>query len=292
MVIIDSKFIGLNADLGDFEIKFVMPSKFRAKNKASTANTHIHFETEIHFILNGKYTLITDDNSYTLKKHTVCIIPKGISHEMKPESSDSRVFNALLSINPLRMKTKRKSICLEKVQLWKDLESVQTFDGCEKLCRYVEDLLECKQENEYLSKSIITIIFFGLTEIIRERFPCRSRLADACQIHYDGSYFDAELENYIMLRYKTKMTLTDVAEHIGISAVQLSRIIKKNYGMNYSELITTLRMNEVKRLFQSGMSMTAIAKELGYTSYNGFSAAFRRHFNQSPNNFNDKGEQK
>ena len=102
MVEIDSKFIGLTADLGDFEAKFVFPAKYKAQNRAISTNTHIHFETEIHFILNGKYTLLTDSERIELNKEDVCIIPKGISHEMIPYSTDSRAFNMLMSVNPLR----------------------------------------------------------------------------------------------------------------------------------------------------------------------------------------------
>ena len=291
---IERKIIGLTADMGDFEVKFMFPLKTSVRNKIATdsvsVHPHIHFDTEIHFILCGKYTLVTDCAEFVLKKNDVCIIPKGISHELIPENEHSHIFNMLLSVYPLHLKTKRKSVYQENVQLWKALKEVQIFENCSRLCEYVQDLIDFGKTNEYINKSVMTIAFFRLTELIRQRFPCRSQLADACHIHYDASYFDAELENYIMLRYRTRLPLTEVAEHIGISTAQLSRIIKKNYGMSYSNLITTLRMNEAKRLLQTGMTMTDIAKSLGYSSYNGFAAAFKRHFESSPNTFINKGE--
>jgi AraC-like DNA-binding protein len=132
----------------------------------------------------------------------------------------------------------------------------------------------------------MTLVLFSVIEMVQKRLPCRSKVARVCEIKsYDGSFFDAELENFLMTHYKEKISREQVAEHIGISTAQLSRIVRKNYGTNYSSLITALRMTEAKKLLARDIPIYDIAKSLGFTTYNGFAVAFRRTFGESPETY-------
>ena len=83
-------------------------------------------------------------------------------------------------------------------------------------------------------------------------------------------------------------TREDVAKHLGISVAQLSRIIQRNYGTNYSQLMTRLRMTDAEKLLKTDISITDIGKSLGYTTYNGFAAAFKKHFGVCPEEMRSK----
>ena len=121
-----------------------------------------------------------------------------------------------------------------------------------------------------------------MTEELAERFPNRSKVAEACKLPYDGGYFHEELENYLMLHYKGKLSREKLAKHLGISSAQLGRIIHRNYGMNFTQLITRLRMVDAKKLLQTEKTITEIGRALGYTTYNGFATAFKNYYKITP----------
>jgi two-component system response regulator YesN len=91
-----------------------------------------------------------------------------------------------------------------------------------------------------------------------------------------------------MCNYKRKLSREDVAGFLGISAAQLSRIILRNYGTNYSQLITRLRMADAEKMLKTDVPITEIAKSLGYTTYNGFAAAFKKYFGVCPEEMRSK----
>ena len=85
-----------------------------------------------------------------------------------------------------------------------------------------------------------------------------------------------------MQSYMSQITLKQLANKTGFSPTHIGRVIKKNYGMSYSDLILTLRMSHAKKLIDEGAAVADIYKMLGYSSYNGFALAFKRYYKMSP----------
>lgn len=282
----ETKFSGMTVLLSNTRAKLVFPAKLEHGHvkfrKNMAPNQHIHYDIEVHFILTGSYRLVTEQQEYALKENTVCVIPKGCSHQLFPETADSDIFNMLVTLAPKGKGNRSKTV----TQLWNGLKQVQLFSDSGRICDHVRDFCSaCKGSgdvNLHIRESLMTLVFCLVTEKLSDRFPNKSRMATVCDLAYDGAWFDADLENFIMCNYKNKLSREDVAKHLGISAAQLSRIIQRNYGTNYSQLMTRLRMADAEKMLQTQMPITEIAKNLGYTTYNGFAAAFKKHFGVCP----------
>ena len=282
----ETKFSGMTVLLSNTCAKLVFPAKQEMGemkfNKATSPSQHIHYDIEVHFVLAGRYRLVSQQQDILLEKDSVCLIPKGFSHQILQEEVKSDIFNVLVSLHPRGNGVKCKAV----TQLWNGVRGVQVFGDGHQICQHVRDFCAACQYsgeiNEHIKQSLVTLAFCLVTEKLAERFPNRSRMAKVCDLPYDGAWFDANLENFIMCNYKQKLSREEVAKHIGISAAQLSRIIKRNYGTNYSQLMTSLRMTDAKKLLQTDRSITDIAKSLGYTTYNGFAAAFKKYYGVCP----------
>lgn len=288
----DSKFAGMKIMLGNTKVKFVFPTR-RQKLEVKTQGKkllgqHIHYDVEIHFIFSGNHRLITPQQEYILSPDSVCVIPQNYSHQILMEDADCDSFNALVS---LRSGNKEK----QTAQLWNGLQEIQVFPECARICRYIRDFQEAfakdGEMNERVKESLLTLAFCLITEELTKRFPNRSKVAEACKLPYDGGYFDAELENFVMLNYKGKLSREALAKHLGISSAQLGRIIQRNYGMNFSQLITRLRMVDAKKLLQTEKTITEIGRSLGYTTYNGFAAAFKKYYGVTPESMRKEHKQ-
>jgi len=281
-----TKFSGITVQLSNTRAKLVFPAKLEHGyvefRKNMSPNQHIHYDIEVHFVLSGSYQLVTAQQDFLLTENTVCVIPKGCSHQLFPETSDSDIFNMLVTLAPKGKGSRSKTV----TQLWNGLKQVQLFPDSGRVCDHVRDFgIACKGSgnvNLHIRESLMTLVFCLVTEKLSDRFPNRSRMAKVCDLPYDGAWFDADLENFIMCNYKQKLSREDVAKHLGISVAQLSRIIQRNYGTNYSQLMTRLRMADAEKMLKTDIPITEIAKSLGYTTYNGFAAAFKKHFGAAP----------
>ena len=91
---------------------------------------------------------------------------------------------------------------------------------------------------------------------------------------------------YIREHLQDKITLSDVAVHLGFSESYCSKYIKKKTNMNFLEYLTTLRIDHAReRLMKTDDSVNEIAEAVGYSDVKYFSRIFKRSLGLSPNKF-------
>lgn len=97
---------------------------------------------------------------------------------------------------------------------------------------------------------------------------------------------------YIERNLARGISLDDAAEHCHISSAYLSRLFKKNTGINFVAYVTERRMSLAKELLtQSDFSVTAIALELSYNDVQYFYKTFKKAFGLSPTEFRKQAKQ-
>lgn len=80
-----------------------------------------------------------------------------------------------------------------------------------------------------------------------------------------------------------QLSLSSVADSFGISEVYLSRLFKQSFEQNFSKYVENLRMEEAKKLIESGnYTITAIAQMVGYNSSQTFRRAYKRVYGCTP----------
>ncbi|MFD7095523.1 helix-turn-helix transcriptional regulator [Streptomyces xanthophaeus] len=77
-------------------------------------------------------------------------------------------------------------------------------------------------------------------------------------------------------------TATEWAQDLYTSSTSLRRAFRDETGLAFSEWRTRLRLNHSLELLAQGHLVGAVATRVGFTSVNGFIAAFRRHFGETP----------
>lgn len=94
---------------------------------------------------------------------------------------------------------------------------------------------------------------------------------------------------YIRGNYTDKnLSLNEIAQQLHVTSVYLSRIIKKELGFSYVQIITSLRVKAAKHYLKtSHQSVKEIAEKCGYDSQHYFSSAFKKSVNMSPKQYRD-----
>jgi len=101
-------------------------------------------------------------------------------------------------------------------------------------------------------------------------------------VQYSGAVSDAI--HYIEKNYGENITLPEVAETVHLSSEYFSRRFKKETGLNFSEYLLQIRMEEARHLLvNTKKSITEIAGETGFNNDSYFSVTFKKVFGENPN---------
>ena len=102
------------------------------------------------------------------------------------------------------------------------------------------------------------------------------------EIKDTGEHIGA-IEYYINHHIHTKFTLSDVADYVHLGTKQVSRIIEKKYGMNFTDLLMNKRMTTAEMLLKNTNIPVA---EIAAKSYPGtdsyFYILFKKRNGMSP----------
>ena len=85
-------------------------------------------------------------------------------------------------------------------------------------------------------------------------------------------------QDFITMNFAKKISLTDVAKHLGCSRQLIKLRFSQIQGMTIRQAIEEARMNEVELLLKKGRTVREIVKELQFTSPNQLYRIYKRHF--------------
>ncbi|MGE4548100.1 MAG: response regulator [Intestinibacillus sp.] len=88
---------------------------------------------------------------------------------------------------------------------------------------------------------------------------------------------------YIRQHFRSNITLQDVAGAAFLNTEYFSRCFKKGVGVNFSEYLMTLRMQEAQRLLRTTtLRISEIAEQVGILNVSYFTAVYKKQFGIPP----------
>jgi two-component system response regulator YesN len=94
--------------------------------------------------------------------------------------------------------------------------------------------------------------------------------------------------DYINEHYKEDVTLNKVADHIYVSSFYISRMFKKEIGINFVDYLNDLRINKAKELLQDISYKTyEVAEAVGIANSHYFSKLFKKHVGVTPSEYRE-----
>lgn len=92
--------------------------------------------------------------------------------------------------------------------------------------------------------------------------------------------------NYMTQHFAEDITLESVAEIVGLSKYYFTRAFKRHTGQTFCEHLNYLRIEAAEKLLlDSGLSISSICKNCGYSCISSFNRAFRRHKGYTPSEY-------
>lgn len=103
--------------------------------------------------------------------------------------------------------------------------------------------------------------------------------------HSEDHRMEAIME-YIRANYREPITLMSLSEAVYLSNAYLSKYIKKQFNMNYKDLLNSVRLNHaIEDLTHSGEPIMKIAMDNGFASASAFNRIFKNTFGVMPSEY-------
>ncbi|MEH7096973.1 AraC family transcriptional regulator, partial [Neobacillus vireti] len=263
----------------------------RRKMKYVPILPHKHDYIEMVYVLAGSFIQEIKGRQIEMNKGDLCILDRNIVHSSLPLSELDVVVNIILTpkffdgifmhllsddnyisnfiINSLYTKSKEQNFLIHHV---KDDALIKTI---------LENLLLEYYSTEMKSPTAINgYLLILFTELSREITYINGDL-----IKDEQHRVKERILTYIRNSYKDT-NLNDMADYFHFHPSYLSTLVKKEFGKNFKDLLTDVRMSEASKLLKNtDMTIENIVYELGYTNLSHFYKVFKKTYGMTPNRY-------
>jgi len=124
----------------------------------------------------------------------------------------------------------------------------------------------------------------NLIEIIEMFSHLMELLTSNNMIDSIGIDMPSRLSGYIQKHINEALSLSDACEAMNLSQSRLSHVVKERYGISYTTLVRTLKMEHARFLLShySDMAISEVSLAVGYVDPQYFSKVFRQVSGLSP----------
>ncbi len=259
------------------------------------ANWHSHAFFEIVCVVEGCCINYMGEQELSMKKGDVCIIAPETIHALSAFSDDCVVINIIL-----RTSTFEKAFfgVLTNEDVLSDFFSRSLYHSRNR--SYL--LFRTGGDQEVFDFVLYAYREFHRNHLYRERFLnniisaffillLRNHGSDVSFPEDDKN--DCDQNVVFILKYIqehfTAVTMKELSEFFSYSERQLQRIIKSSTGCSFSANIQRLKMRHAARLLKNpGMSVSAVAEELGYQDAGNFRNVFKKYYGVTPGEYREK----
>ena len=248
---------------------------------------HSHTFFEISYIYDGRCTQNISGKTIEMRTGDFCVIPPGISHSFAV-FDDTIAINIMLRRDTLHtmfysfLNTQNilSSFFLNNIYAKKANDYIMFRTGQDEAIAtsFIWMLSESLNKEEYHYQAITNTLLLDFYLIIR-------RYSESVQMPLFDSRVDVQryaLIQYIQENYKD-VTLSDLSSKFHYSTEYTSRLIKELTGMNYTEILRTVRIERSQDLLaNSTMTVQTIAEAVGYDTTEHYIRQFKKHTGMTP----------
>lgn len=246
-------------------------SETSAENDARHVHTHVTHE--LFAVTDGEITVTTENEKITFRD-SIVIIPPYLRHFVFFNSTSAVVLN--ISIEPGENSSQEVYTAIMN-GISQELFSVKLSEN-EKF--YCQKLIKDQKRN-VAAETYPHLISLLLLEIFSRFIP-----QNPPSTSINRNQYTSTIESYVAANSANKIQLADLASELHLCAKQVSRIIKKEYGCTFTELVIKHRMDVAAMLLtNTKMKTYEISGAVGYESPKDFRINFKRIYGKTPTEY-------
>lgn len=273
----------------DMDIHFSMDNiSIRALNivferftRTIPSHSHGNGCYEIHYIPFGCGKLIADGQYYDISPNTLYVTGPHVEHAQTPIQSDPmQEYCVYLKIRSTSQKLQKSPVitAFTSMPFWIGEDT----QGVHSLMKQLFDELEhCYTGHQNQVRLLLSqLLIYTVRNYEQYRIPqtsfSRNSMAESKSII---------IEEYFLYDYQS-LSLEALAGKLKLSTRQTQRLLMEYYGKSFQQKKAEARMSVAAILLSDKTrSITSIAEDLGYSSIEHFSSAFRNFYQVSPREY-------
>lgn len=225
---------------------------------------HSHEGPTLCYVLRGGFTEISAGESLACTPATLKVMPAGERHADRFDRGDAR--GLLIEADPARLNLlgPQAAVLDERVALCGGLPSA--------IARRLYHEFRADDDAAHLAvEGLLLELLAALSRSARARGPA------------DRPPWLAEARDYIHSSAGGRLSLTHLAELVGVHPATLARTFRQGFGCSVGEYVRRLRIERAARqLGESGRPLAEIALAAGFSDQSHFCNTFRRFTGMSP----------
>lgn len=222
----------------------------------------------VYYVTRGKGRLWMNDTCYVIEKDTMFLIRPGITCVYQADKDDPWEY-CWICIDGYDVENMLNNSGFDKVNLlFFDKSNGEVRDAMLNFIFYFSKY----KNNEYMLLSRLYNIF-GHMKIQMKKQQAKS-------IHVERAI------DYIYENYSKNISVTDIAEYLGIDRTYLYRLFKEEYNMSPQKYLLNFRLKTAMNKLEGGnMSIADIAYSCGFNDASAFCHQFKKVYKDTPLNY-------
>lgn len=243
---------------------------FFNRNINVSCHLHMHPAAEIVFVLSGELTLIKTHSRITLSAGAMSFI---MPYEIHGYLTENRSDMAVLIFPP---------------ELISEFDS--RFAGKEFADpTTVADVITGQYISSQLGRDGVDI--YERKAFIYHAAAQFCRHSELIPVHSGEHDLLLSAIKFISSHYTEDIALKDASRHCGVTSEHLCRVISKNTGMTFLDLLSAMRMQKSRFLLtDTDLPISDVAFESGFGSTRNFNRVFKRFFGITPKDLRSGSE--
>ena len=280
-------FVLLESKKGNLFCQYVMDIGF-CKGVNTSENYHFHSSYEIHIPVSGELHILVEDKDIYLHQGMACIIPPNSVHYVFGNPDSFRI-NFRFQFSCLKNSTDTYYDLY--VQTYGSIKDVCVVDNCRVYQKYLSVAVENLMQNlpDFMVTDLLFLTSYDIAAAIDRSLGEDSQNPEdafSCCDRFSYPLLAEKIEVFFNQHYEQTVSVTDLAAHLNFSKRHTERILRKLFGMSFSEMLHKKRLETAKLLLRvTDMPVTEIAEKLGYQDENYFYRKFSAAYQITPGQY-------
>lgn len=240
---------------------------------------HLHSQLELVYITKSEVKITIQDTVELFQEGDFIIIFPNVIHSYEPSVTEDSKTNSIITVICGLMLTS------DYIHVLTNYHPLNPYIRCNNLHNDVAFAMKALMKetsgvmNVSACKAYIQLI---LSRTIPNLALVRNKTTDSFDLTF-------QIVNYISQNFKEPLSLTILAEELGVSKYHLSRVFTNKMNTNFCDYVNTIRLNYAASLICStDHSFTQISNDSGFDSQRTFNRFFRKTFQMSPREYRYK----
>lgn len=282
------KFSDLNIQFSIENIQFIALNLVNERFfRSIPSHSHSSNSYEIHYIPYGYGTAIIEGKKYDITPNTLFITGPHIEHAQEPLAEDPMVeYCIYLKVNS----QKGQNTSASQVSTFINTSFWYGQDSQNMLPLMQQLFYELEVHPIAYQFEVQTLLQQCIIKMVRNYLSTNSAISKphVQSLFGHSNLFDQKyiiIEECFLYEYQD-ITLQKLADRLGLGIRQTERLLKGQYGKTFLQKKTEARMSAAAILLKNPKkSITSISSDLGYSTVEHFSNAFKRFYHCSARDY-------